>query len=218
MQEFKPTYLCVKEHSVTGLKYLCKTTRDYEKMLKYRGSGTRWTNHIKKHGRKYVETPWFCLFYDAESIKEFALMCSEQWDIVNAKDIIGKKIWANKKLEDGLMGGGNGGANKGKKLGPQSAERRANKSIELLGNINGKGGKGISRNKGTTQSKEHIKNRVDKNKGKRRSPKQKENISIGMIGKNSGPQETAKCPYCPKEGGISNMKRWHFDNCKKRIK
>ena len=23
-----------------------------------------------------------------------------------------------------------------------------------------------------------------------------------------------KCPYCKKEGGSNNMKRWHFDNCK----
>lgn len=23
-----------------------------------------------------------------------------------------------------------------------------------------------------------------------------------------------KCPHCQKEGNISNMKRWHFDNCK----
>lgn len=23
-----------------------------------------------------------------------------------------------------------------------------------------------------------------------------------------------KCPYCPKEGNISNMKRWHFDKCR----
>lgn len=25
-----------------------------------------------------------------------------------------------------------------------------------------------------------------------------------------------KCPHCSKEGDISNMKRWHFDNCGKR--
>lgn len=22
------------------------------------------------------------------------------------------------------------------------------------------------------------------------------------------------CPYCDKEGGKSNMKRWHFENCR----
>lgn len=27
-------------------------------------------------------------------------------------------------------------------------------------------------------------------------------------------RENIKCPHCPKSGIVSNMKRWHFDNCK----
>jgi hypothetical protein len=27
-------------------------------------------------------------------------------------------------------------------------------------------------------------------------------------------KETTICPVCNKVGSISNMKRWHFDNCK----
>ena len=30
----------------------------------------------------------------------------------------------------------------------------------------------------------------------------------------NGPQEKVICPHCKKEGGISIMNRWHFDNCK----
>ena len=30
------------------------------------------------------------------------------------------------------------------------------------------------------------------------------------------PKPTATCPHCNKVGGISAMKRWHFDNCKDR--
>lgn len=30
-------------------------------------------------------------------------------------------------------------------------------------------------------------------------------------------QEKVKCPHCNKEGGVGNMKRYHFDNCKHRI-
>lgn len=28
-----------------------------------------------------------------------------------------------------------------------------------------------------------------------------------------GPQKLITCPHCKKTGGISNMKRYHFDNC-----
>ena len=117
-KEFKPTYLFIKEHSITGLKYLCKTTRSCEKMLKYKGSGRYWNRYLKKHGTNQVETPWYCLFYDKDELITFALMCSEQWDIVRAKDENGQKIWANEKPENGLdgaiTGNTNGKANKGK--------------------------------------------------------------------------------------------------------
>lgn len=37
----------------------------------------------------------------------------------------------------------------------------------------------------------------------------------GHVPWNKGkPQDTVKCPHCRKEGGISVMKRWHFNNCK----
>ncbi len=46
----------------------------------------------------------------------------------------------------------------------------------------------------------------------------KEKISASLKGNvpwNKGiKQKTVKCPHCGKEGGILNMKRWHFDNCK----
>jgi hypothetical protein len=114
MDQFKPTYLYIKQHKITGLLYFGKTTRTGKLFEKYKGSGKHWSPHIKKHGVEHVETLWYCLFLEKEELVKFALMCSTQWDIVNAKDINGKKIWANQKLEDGLAGGfpqgfGNGG-------------------------------------------------------------------------------------------------------------
>ena len=32
----------------------------------------------------------------------------------------------------------------------------------------------------------------------------------------SGANKVIKCPHCPKEGQLANMKRWHYDNCKKK--
>ena len=31
-------------------------------------------------------------------------------------------------------------------------------------------------------------------------------------------QTKIKCPYCNKEGGSSNIKRYHYDNCKNKDK
>lgn len=32
------------------------------------------------------------------------------------------------------------------------------------------------------------------------------------------PKEKVKCPYCEKVGGKGSMHRWHFDNCKVKVK
>lgn len=55
--------------------------------------------------------------------------------------------------------------------------------------------------------------------GKKHSEKSKQKMSLSKKGKsiNAGPQKTVICPHCNKEGGISNMKRYHFDNCKRKI-
>jgi hypothetical protein len=59
-----------------------------------------------------------------------------------------------------------------------------------------------------------------KTKNKPKSEKTKLKISIAMMGKLSPikdkPQTKITCPHCDKTGGESNMKRYHFDNCKFR--
>jgi len=112
-KEFKPTYLYIKRHTVTGLLYFGKTNRSEKTLLEeYNGSGLYWQYHLKEHGSK-VETIWYCLFTEKDELVKFALMCSDQWDIVNARGTNGKKIWGNLLYENGLYGNGNGGVNKG---------------------------------------------------------------------------------------------------------
>jgi hypothetical protein len=89
--------------------------------------------------------------------------------------------------------------------------------------------KGVKESKKTRAKKR--KSMLGKNKGKLSSKKGVkigplteeicESISTAMTqyweknkGKKIGPQEIVKCPYCPIEGGISNMKRSHFEKCK----
>ena len=92
----KPTYLYVKEHTKTGLKYFGKTTR--KDPIKYKGSGLYWKRHLKKHGN-FVRTTWLKLFENEEELNEYAIKFSEENDIVNSSE------WANMKNENGLDGG-----------------------------------------------------------------------------------------------------------------
>jgi hypothetical protein len=91
-----PTYLYIKQHSVTKKKYFGKTTRD---PYTYNGSGKVWTRHIKKHGKEHIVTLWVSELYHDTSIVEVALQFSADNDIVNSKE------WANLILENGLDGG-----------------------------------------------------------------------------------------------------------------
>lgn len=91
--DFKPTYLYIKQHTVTGKLYFGKTTYNPEKYL---GSGTHWKAHIKKHGKEHVVNLWYCLFYDQKECTEFALNFSIQQNIVESED------WLNQMNENGL--------------------------------------------------------------------------------------------------------------------
>lgn len=93
LKTFVPTYLYIKQHTITGKLYFGKTIKNPEK---YIGSGTYWLRHINKHGRVHVDTLWYCLFHDQESCIEFALMFSKQENIVKSSN------WANVIEETGI--------------------------------------------------------------------------------------------------------------------
>jgi hypothetical protein len=104
-ETFSATYLYIKKHAITGLLYFGKTTgTEHYLLTEYNGGGNLWRWHLKEHGKEYVETIWYCLFTEQDELVKFATMCSKQWDIVNAKDAAGRKVWANKKTENGLDG------------------------------------------------------------------------------------------------------------------
>ena len=238
-QSLRPTYLYVKQHSVTGKLYFGKTYRpDVET---YFGSGTEWTNHLRIHG-KQVETLWFCLFTTKEDLKDFATKYSILEDIVNSDR------WLNKVPESGLGGGslkGKTGPNKGKTLAKHSESRRRKNSVAHkgisqpkvtcphCGKIGGAGAmhqqhfdycklnptpkiKSPSKNLGRKQSDEEKKIRslsmIGVNKGKKGKPRSEE--TKNKLRKPKGKQKIVTCPVCLKEGGEASMRRWHFNNCK----
>ena len=71
---------------------------------------------------------------------------------------------------------------------------------------------------GHIQTNEHKKKIREANKGKTRSAETKRKMSEAKRGKTSPqkgiPQKKLICSICNKVGGITNMKRYHFENCK----
>lgn len=128
----------IKQHPITGLKYLCKSTS--KEPLKYNGSGKYWKRHLNKHGKEGIITCWISKEYTLkEEIQKDALYMSIELDIVNSKE------WANLILENGLDGGYTS-----KEWGGKSGFR--NKSKEEIINICKKGI--ITRNNASEEIKE----------------------------------------------------------------
>jgi hypothetical protein len=92
---FKPTALLVMEHNITGLKYFCKTAL-LDRVNRYKGSGTRWTNHLKVHG-KDVKVGVFGFYVEEERCRNAAKQFSVDNKIVESDE------WANLVEETGMM-------------------------------------------------------------------------------------------------------------------
>lgn len=96
MKIFKPTYLYVKTHKITGLKYFGKTVSD--NYYEYKGSGMLWMKHLEKHGFE-IDTEIVGYFTDKDECEKFAIKFSRDNDIVKSQE------WANLMIENGLCGG-----------------------------------------------------------------------------------------------------------------
>ena len=86
---FKPTYLYIKTHNDTGLKYFGKTTKDPQT---YHGSGMKWLRHLAAHGYN-VKTEILGYFTD----KEKCLFAAIDFSIKNK--IVESDEWANLRVE-----------------------------------------------------------------------------------------------------------------------
>lgn len=174
---FVPTYLYIKQHTITGKMYFGKTYRD---PIKYLGSGKYWLRHIKSHGKEHIVTLWYDQFNSQCEMTDFALNFSKSMDIVRSE------TWLNLTEENGLDGGVPGYKH--------SVESRKRMSLGQRGCIKG------------VKTKEHRKKIGDAQRGVSRpaSATWAKELNARTVG----------CPHCGKQGQYSNMKRWHFDNCR----
>lgn len=197
MQDFKPTWLYIKKHNITGLKYFGKTVKNDP--TKYTGSGKYWKAHLTKHGND-ITTIWCELFTDRNLLIEQALLISKENNIIDSAD------WANLKFENGIDGGNVGMqmsdetkkklsvANTGKKQTPETRNKRSTsnkgkhhfpKSEETKNKISNSL---AGRKRGPMP--EETKNKIgDANRGHITGPQSEETKrkkSISMMGKNKG--------------------------------
>jgi len=171
-------YLYKKTHNKTGLMYLGKTSG--KDPHKYKGSGDYWSDHINKHGYD-VTTEILKECSTNEEVKEWGLYYSNLWDVVNARDENGKKIWANLKPEAG--DGGNPGPEACRKISEiQKGRIPWNKGLSMWTNEEKKE-IGIRNTLRGSQTQETIAKRVAKTTGKKRTPEQKRNASAAQKGK-----------------------------------
>jgi hypothetical protein len=169
MKKFYPTYLYVKTHNVTGLKYFGKTTKSNPHS--YKGSGEYWIDHLKIHG-KNISTEIIGFFEDKDECVITALKFSEDHNIVHALAEDGKKVWANQIIENGLDGGDTGRKN----YKPHSDETKQKISKSRKGQSAWNTGR-IGANPGNTNP---------------RTDEQKEKISKKLTGRKRTPESIEK--------------------------
>lgn len=86
--------LMLKQHNVTGLKYLCITKR--QNYHAYTGSGKRWLNHLKKHGKDFTTI----LLEETDDIDELSRMGEYYSDLF---DVVHSDCFANLVKERGYV-------------------------------------------------------------------------------------------------------------------
>lgn len=114
--------LYIKTHLKTGLKYFGYTSKDpYE----YKGSGSYWTKHRKKHGNE-IQTE---IYARCENMKEVKV-----WGIYFSKlnNIVKDRSWANQTIEEG-QGGCNHNENTAKKISENHARCDGKHNSNFLG-------------------------------------------------------------------------------------
>lgn len=89
--------LYVKTHRKTGLRYLGQTSKD---PFSYCGSGIDWKKHLREHGKDF-DTIILYQSSNKQDINDQGRFYSTYYNVVNAVDDYGNKIWANRILETG---------------------------------------------------------------------------------------------------------------------
>lgn len=119
---------------------------------------------------------------------------ARSWEerVLRKLDILNNDIWLNKNVCGKFL-----------KEGPQSKEHIEKRASKIRGSNHPFYGKPeLNPFYGKHHSEETLK--------KLRKPK----VDTSNMKFRSNNSTKVSCPHCGKEGQLTNMKRWHFDNCK----
>lgn len=176
----------------------------------YMGSGKYLKNAINKYGKDNFKKE---ILFQYNNIEDMFL---KEKELVNEE-------WVNRKDTYNLKIGGDGGwsyinQNGMNKNGNQNVFQKSEK-LKKYFKLNPKKHSLETKKKIGKKSKELnlIKYAINANIGKSKTQLQKKKISESLKKYNEQNKNIVKCPYCEKNGYYPLMKRWHFDNCKKRI-
>ena len=173
-KEFLPTYLYIKTHNLTGLKYFGKTTND---PYNYYGSGKYWLAHLRKHGYD-ISTEIVGYYINKDECVKVATTFSTENNIVLAVTDNNKKIWANQIVENGLDGGA-------VRFGPHSIETKRKISEAHKGMIVTEDTKEKIRKARATQINIGM-------RGKKQSAETKQKLRDANLGKKQSAETIAK--------------------------
>lgn len=177
---------------VSNGKYYLGSTIDLER---------RWVEHCKEAPNKKFENTWNKhgpASIEFEVVEEFDNITLRQLQTIETSYLqFIKKTDSKNSLNIKFYGAG--GSEKGRKMPPPSEETKRKIS------------EGMKGRKMPPFTEEHKRNLSAAQKGKKFSEEHRRNMSEGMKGKKD---KKVTCPHCGKEGGVSGMTRYHFDNCK----
>ena len=199
--DFKSTCIYIKTCNHCGLKYFGKSTQ--KNVNKYKGSGTYWKNHLKKHKCNF-KTFIIKNFNNKQQCMDFCMWFS------TINNIVKSNKWANLTDETGI----GGGTVKGEKHHYYGKKRSKEVRLKISNTLQGfnhskETRENMSKNRMGINNSMYGKKHSEETKQKMRKPKSEEHKQ-----KLRKQKPKYKCNYCKKEiGGKGNLKQ-HEKKCK----
>ena len=178
-------------------------------------------DHYKLH---YEKGEYFAAHLIAQRIKSSSLKEITEWNISDAhrEALRESKLGDKNPMKNPVTREKVSKALKGRKKSPEAEAKRL-KSREGFKHSEESKEKISAALKGKPKSEAHKQKMSEVRLGHKRSQKSIEKQKQSSKGykhsekvkeKMRKPKVKVECPYCTQVGGVSQMKRWHFDNCK----